>query len=61
MCSDFLYDFSMKYFLCYDEFSEILLSKHIGLHVTYQLLLSDSNETLNFTADFRRILEYQIS
>jgi len=60
MCSDFLYDFSMKYLLCYDEFSEILLSKYyMGLHVTYQL--SDSNETLNFTTDFRRILEYQIS
>jgi len=51
----------MKYFLCYDEFSEILLSKYTGLHVTYQLLMSDSNETLNFTTYFRRILEYQIS
>jgi hypothetical protein len=30
-------------------------------HVKYQLFLSDFNETLTFSADFRKILKNQIS
>ena len=34
---------------------------YIGLHVQYQLLLSDFNETLISLADFRKVLIYEIS
>jgi hypothetical protein len=34
---------------------------YIGLHVKYQLLLLDFNETLISWTDFRKILRYQIS
>jgi len=51
----------MKYFSCYDEFSEILLSKYTGFHVAYQLLYPYFNEILNLSTDFRRILQYKIS
>jgi hypothetical protein len=34
---------------------------YIALHVNYPLFLSDFNETLKFSTDFRRILNRQIS
>ena len=34
---------------------------YIGLHLKYLLFLSDCNENLIFSADFRKILKYQIS
>jgi hypothetical protein len=54
VCSDFLYDFNMKYFSCYDEFSEILLSKYIGLHVTYLLLYSNFTWNTKFLDRFSK-------
>jgi len=33
---------------------------YIGLHVKYPLFLSDFNENLNFSIDFRKMLKYQI-
>jgi hypothetical protein len=34
---------------------------YIGLHVKYPLFLSDCNETLTFSTDFRKILKCQMS
>jgi len=33
---------------------------YCGLHVKYPLFMSDFNETRNFSADFRKIQNYQI-
>ena len=43
------------------EFIEILSYMYIGLHVKYQLLLLDFNETCIFSANFLKIPKYQIS
>jgi hypothetical protein len=42
---DFLYNFRLKYFSFQEEFSGILSSMHIGLHVKYTLFLSNFNGT----------------
>jgi hypothetical protein len=34
---------------------------YIGIHVKYLLLLSDFNETWNFSKDFPKVIKYQIS
>ena len=38
-----------------------MIKMYIGRHVKYPLLLSDFNETLIFSADFRKIFKYQFS
>jgi hypothetical protein len=41
---------------------DIIINVHtVSLHVTYPLFLSDINETLIFSTDFRKIHRYQIS
>jgi hypothetical protein len=42
---DFLYNFSLKPFLFWEELSETLSQRYIGLQVKYPLLLSHFNET----------------
>jgi hypothetical protein len=38
-----------------------MIKMSIGLHVKWPLLLSDFNELLIFSADFQKIVMYQIS
>jgi hypothetical protein len=44
MCVDFFYNFCLKYFSFYEEFSKISYI-YVGLHVKYLLFASDFNET----------------
>ena len=61
MCFDFVYEIYLRYFLFQEELSDILSKLYIGLHGKYSLILSDCNETLIFSTDFREILKFQIS
>ena len=49
MCFDFLYNLRLKHFSFYEELSEMLSKMYIGLHVTYPLFVSDSNDNLIFS------------
>jgi hypothetical protein len=60
MCLGCLYNFCLTHFAFSEEISEIWWKMFIGLHVTYPLFLSDFNETLIFSTDFRKILKYQM-
>ena len=58
---DFLYNFCLQHFSSSEELSGILSNTYLGLRVKYPLFLLDFNETSNFSADFQKILKYQIS
>jgi hypothetical protein len=60
MCFYFLYNVCMKHNSFQEEMGEILSYMYIGRHVKYPLSLSDFKETCNFSADFRKIIKYQI-
>ena len=45
MCFDFLYNFCLKRFSFYEDFSDILSQTTKRLHVKNQLSLTDFNET----------------
>ena len=46
MCFDFLDIFCLKHFSFYENLSNIWSEMYIGLHVKYQLFLSDFNYAL---------------
>jgi len=60
-CFDFLYKFSQKYLSFKGEFSQILSSMYVGIHLNWSLFLPD-NETWIFATDSRKkkYLKYQI-
>jgi hypothetical protein len=60
VCFDFLYNFCLKHFSFYEEFSNIS-QMYIGLHVKCPLFLSDFNETWIVSTYFWKIFRYQIS
>ena len=60
MCFDILYYFS-EAFLILRRTEWDMIKMFFGLHVKYQLFLSDINETCIFSTDFRKIPKYQIS
>jgi hypothetical protein len=53
MCFNFLYNFCLKHFSFYEEFSEIS-QMYEGIHVKYPIFLSDFNEIWVF---FQQIFE----
>jgi len=61
MCFDFFHKFCPQSFSFQEEFSEILSYMSIALHVMYPLFLSHFDQTWVFSADYRKILQYQIS
>jgi hypothetical protein len=48
-----LYNFCLKYVSFYEEIREILSKMYTDLHVKYTLLMSDFNESLIFSINFR--------
>ena len=54
MCFDIFYKVCLKLFSFYEEFSEVVSCKNIGLHVKYPLFLSDFNQNLNFIDRFSK-------
>ena len=59
---DLLYNFCLKRFSFYEEFSEIISYKYASLHVKYPLLFLDFHKTLfRGGADFRKIQKYRNS
>jgi hypothetical protein len=61
VCFHFLYNIGLKNFPFWEEFTEILSSMCIGLHVKYPLFMSGFNQNWTFRADFRKILKHKIS
>jgi hypothetical protein len=60
VCFDLLYNFYLKRFSFYEEFSETVSQVRHLLHVKYPLLLSDFNENCIFSTEFRKMLKHQI-
>ena len=54
VCFDFLYNFCLKHFSFYEEFSKTSSKMAKRFHVKYPLFLSDCNETWIFPTDFRK-------
>ena len=61
MCFDVLYTLELQHFVFEEEMSEMRSKVHIGLRVTYQIFLSDFNESWIFSTVCRNILINEIS
>jgi len=57
---NFNYKICLKNFSLLDRFCEIFSYTYIGLHVNYQLFLSDFNKKVILSTDIRKTLKYKI-
>jgi len=54
MCFEFVYNVCLKHFSSWEEINGVLSQIYVSVHAQYPSFLSDFNENLIFSTDFRK-------